>query len=276
MSSESDKNRPTDKALSSLLDLCEDICRRNYIKELTCTGSPDSSNLTMHRWFANTQCPGSFLVSYYSTIVSVVNKRLKTTRKASSTTEQLKAASTIALGAINPYMVTVDDYDGEINYNDLKEFGVVGVMFRAGSYYDVNHEKNLRYVNSKLKAQMTHLNGVLPHALYAVVRARTVQEAKLECNELYLVISKYPPKLGLWLKLELSCSAKVAKDIVDTYYNYIYKWGLKDKCGFYCTRQQANLIGWTGYTDKFSLWLIETSSSVRNLDELLTPTFFKL
>ena len=65
----------SDKALAALVDLCEDICRRNGIPRLNYTGDK-SGNLTMHRWFANTVCPGPYLGSKFSYIADEVNRRL--------------------------------------------------------------------------------------------------------------------------------------------------------------------------------------------------------
>lgn len=46
----------SDKALSKLVDLCVDICKRNGIKKLNYTGDT-RGNLTMHKYFAATVCP---------------------------------------------------------------------------------------------------------------------------------------------------------------------------------------------------------------------------
>ena len=66
----------SDKALSKLIDLCTDICKRNGIESLNYTGDK-SGNLTMHKWFANTACPGPYLSSKFPYIAQEVNKRLQ-------------------------------------------------------------------------------------------------------------------------------------------------------------------------------------------------------
>lgn len=66
----------SDKAYDALLDLCEDICRRNGIKELVFTGDA-TGNLTQHNYFANTNCPGPYLKARFQAIADEVNKRLK-------------------------------------------------------------------------------------------------------------------------------------------------------------------------------------------------------
>lgn len=67
----------SDKALASLIDLCTDICKRNGIKKLNFTGDKNG-NLTMHKYFAATACPGAYLESKFPYIANEVNKRLDT------------------------------------------------------------------------------------------------------------------------------------------------------------------------------------------------------
>lgn len=67
----------SDKALSKLIELCADICKRNGIEKLNYTGDK-SGNLTMHKWFAATACPGPYLESKFKYIAEQVNKKLST------------------------------------------------------------------------------------------------------------------------------------------------------------------------------------------------------
>ena len=55
--------------------MCVDICQRHGIKQLNFTGDA-SGNLTMHRYFANTNCPGPYLESKFPWLAEQVNKRL--------------------------------------------------------------------------------------------------------------------------------------------------------------------------------------------------------
>jgi hypothetical protein len=72
----------TDAAMLSLLNLCADICRRNGIKKLlwradkNLIGQVDKQNMTVHRWFANKDCPGEFLYNKMGWIADEVNKML--------------------------------------------------------------------------------------------------------------------------------------------------------------------------------------------------------
>ena len=65
----------SDKALAKLIDLCVDICKRNGIKKLTYTGST-AGNLTLHKMFVATVCPGPYLEGKMPYIANEVNKRL--------------------------------------------------------------------------------------------------------------------------------------------------------------------------------------------------------
>lgn len=70
----------SDAAFSKLIDLCVDICWRNGIERLNYTGDA-SGNLTMHKWFAATACPGPSLESRFPEIAAEVNRRLAGTDK---------------------------------------------------------------------------------------------------------------------------------------------------------------------------------------------------
>ncbi|MFV0552913.1 MAG: N-acetylmuramoyl-L-alanine amidase [Anaerorhabdus sp.] len=73
----------SDIALAKLIDLCVDICVRNNIEKLNFTGDK-TGNLTMHKWFAATGCPGPYLESKFSYISNEVNKRLSGNDKPDS------------------------------------------------------------------------------------------------------------------------------------------------------------------------------------------------
>lgn len=62
-------------AMAKLILLCADICRRNGISKLIYTGNTNG-NLTLHKWFASTDCPGAYLESQMPTIAAEVNKLL--------------------------------------------------------------------------------------------------------------------------------------------------------------------------------------------------------
>ena len=67
------------KVYASLIKLCADICQRNNIKELkwkadkSLIGQPDKQNLTVHRWFSATACPGDYIYNRLGQIADDVN-----------------------------------------------------------------------------------------------------------------------------------------------------------------------------------------------------------
>lgn len=80
-----DKTHPyaiNNKVYNSLIELLVDICKRNDIKELkwkadkSLIGQVDKQNMTVHRWFANTECPGDYLYNLHGKIAEDVNKKL--------------------------------------------------------------------------------------------------------------------------------------------------------------------------------------------------------
>lgn len=74
----------TDEAFNALINLLVDICKRNNIKKLKwkadkeLIGQVSKQNMTVHRWFANKDCPGEYLYERHGKIADEVNARLKT------------------------------------------------------------------------------------------------------------------------------------------------------------------------------------------------------
>lgn len=60
----------------ALIELVTDICLRNGIEKLEYTGDT-SGNLTLHRMFTDTECPGTYLVNRMPEIVTRVNVNLR-------------------------------------------------------------------------------------------------------------------------------------------------------------------------------------------------------
>lgn len=72
----------TGKAYTALINLCADICARNGIKKLiwkndaSLIGQPDRQNMTVHRWFSATDCPGDYLMNHMNDIASKTNAKI--------------------------------------------------------------------------------------------------------------------------------------------------------------------------------------------------------
>lgn len=85
----SDRTEPyamTDVVYQRLVDLCEDICRRNVKNRLIWISDKSAALnyqpkqnemlITVHRWFANKSCPGDWLYSRLGNLASEVTARL--------------------------------------------------------------------------------------------------------------------------------------------------------------------------------------------------------
>ena len=73
----------SDKAYKSLVALCVDICKRNGIAELkwkgdkNLVGKVEQQNMTVHRWFSASLCPGDYLYNLHGQLAKDVNAQLK-------------------------------------------------------------------------------------------------------------------------------------------------------------------------------------------------------
>jgi N-acetyl-anhydromuramyl-L-alanine amidase AmpD len=115
----------SDKALSKLIELCVDICKRNGIERLNYTGD-ETGNLTRHNMFANTNCPGPYLQSKFPYIAEEVNKRLGASNTADSKTL---------------YRVQTGAFSNKANADalevKLKKAGFDTYMVKVGNLYKV-------------------------------------------------------------------------------------------------------------------------------------------
>ena len=94
----------TDAAFAALLNLVEDICRRNGIKKLVWSTNKNDRvnhlngcNMTVHRDYANKACPGDYLYNLHGQIAAEVNARLGV---VSDTTPDTNAALEYAVGDV--------------------------------------------------------------------------------------------------------------------------------------------------------------------------------
>ena len=88
-----------DKVYESLINLCTDICKRNNIKELkwkadkSLIGQPDKQNMTVHRWFAATACPGDYIYNRLGDIADKVNAKLGVSTSTETSKKESKNES---------------------------------------------------------------------------------------------------------------------------------------------------------------------------------------
>lgn len=284
-------------AYNSIIRLCEDICRRNGIEKLTYTGSLSGSNLTMHKWFTDTACPGPYLESRFGNIAAEVNRRLgqpatSTGGISVSTSDpnisgSMGSAYANALGLINrnsinydyldPYIITINRNTKNVNYSRLKELGVVGVILEAGYLYDVVHQE-VTFTNPNLREQIeAAYEAELPIGLYWDAKARSIEEANREMYYLSFSIRIYPPTLGVWAHLQLTKSKSINNSIIDAYYKYLVRLGLLGRVGFYATPSELHQIDWKSkFCDTWYLWMVDHVDNITTIDQLLVPQFFVL
>lgn len=284
----------SNKAMAKLVLLCADICKRNGIARLNYTGNT-SGNMTLHKWFASTDCPGSYLESQMKKIASEVNTLLQSgattyswngeTADGTLTNAGFESSGPATLAVditkFNPFVVAVDPSITDINYNDLKKKQVCGMLFEAGCLYNTIHLET-RFRNKNLDKQVKSCNKAgLRFALYSIVRSRSVEEAQKECKQLYFTVSKYPPGMGLWLKLEFPKSQSKSRNhaILDYYLSQLKEWGLAGGCGLYSNKNDLKMIDWNKYKDKFLLWyryMFTSEEQYSQVQGLMYPEFFQL
>lgn len=102
-----------DAAYNALINLCVDICKRNGINKLVWSNNANDRinhkngcNMTVHRDFANTACPGQYLMEHMADIANQVNKKLG-------------AATTTTTKPTKPTTTTKIDAPSEIGGNDM-------------------------------------------------------------------------------------------------------------------------------------------------------------
>lgn len=80
----------SDKAMSALIKLCADICKRNGIKKLYYDGTTNAT-LTRHCMFTATDCPGPYIKAKTGYICDEVNKLINaaTPAKPATTTKTI-------------------------------------------------------------------------------------------------------------------------------------------------------------------------------------------
>lgn len=149
----------TDKAYAALLDLVTDICRRNGIKKLVWStkksdrvNHKNGCNMTVHRDYANKDCPGDYLYNRHGAIAAEVNKRL-----GASAAEPEKPS--IGSGAL--YKVQTGAFKQKSNAQalekKLKAAGFDTYVVNTGGYYKVqvgafSKKENAEAMLAKLKA----------------------------------------------------------------------------------------------------------------------------
>ena len=178
---------------------------------------------------------------------------------------------------MQPFVATVlGERNITIDYDQIKAARVSAMMFFGGGLFDSSH-KQRTYANPQLQKLTQECNNAgMPYALYVNVFAKTEIEADAECRALYYVVSRYSPKMGLWLSLQTNNTVAMNDKILEVYYKYIDRWGLKNRCGLYLTKAQLSNFSWGAFQNRFYLWLIDAMDVSKVDDELLQPSMFEV
>ncbi len=283
----------SDAAFKSLLNLCEDICRRNNIKRIEFTGDK-SGNLTMHKWFAATGCPERTLSAAFPSIANEINRRLGAPSQLESqyvtdpTTQNVSAAGAAVSGTtvpitelidykkINPYAATIDSTVSSIDIQPLRDLGVTFLCIEAGKLYDASHIELDRFRNPNLDTiikSARHQN--MPYGLYTEIYGRNIEEADKEIYQIRLAVQKYTPEIGLWLSPHFTGTKENNDRLLKRYYDAFVKLGLEGQLGLYCRRSEIEKITWSGkWCEQLLFWMDDHVTDLSDFDRLLTPDFF--
>lgn len=148
----------SDKALAKLIELCVDICKRNGINKLNYTGDT-SGNLTMHKWFKATNCPGPYLESKFPYIAEQVNKRLSASTTTTATNTSAAKTTTATSTAFKSYKVKV--ICNELNVRKTPKFvnSDIVTTVKKNQVYTIVGEKTVDGVKfGKLKSGVGYIS----------------------------------------------------------------------------------------------------------------------
>ena len=127
----------TDKAYNSLITLVADVCKRNSIKELKwknnkdLIGNIEKQNMTVHRWFKATECPGEYIMQHMSDIANKVNSLISTNTDANNKNNDTGNLYKVQVGAFSK------KENAENIVSQLKENGYKPFIVNSGSFYKV-------------------------------------------------------------------------------------------------------------------------------------------
>lgn len=192
----------TDKAMTALINLVADICKRNNIKNLkwkgdkSLIGQLDKQNMTVHRWFAATACPGDYLYNKHSYIASEVNKKLNVS-SASKPNYSSAINTLVQKGVINSpdywnaqqknlkYLGTLLDKLAKVTQsNKVKSFNnvkdAVNHLVKCGvidtpAYWLSNYSK-IKYLDELLIKSANHIQSKFPYLVQTDVGSLNIRK----------------------------------------------------------------------------------------------------
>lgn len=154
------------KVYQKLIDLCEDICRRNgktvllwfANKEKSLSYKPKKNEmvLTVHRWFANKSCPGDWLYSRLGAVAKEVTARLNSAENVDKPEKDEPEKSTpkklhkVQVGSFSKLS------NAEKHLNKVKKAGFEAIMVKSGGLYKIqvgaySKEENAKKMLEKIE-----------------------------------------------------------------------------------------------------------------------------
>lgn len=203
---------------------------------------------------------------------------------------------------ISPYIAVLSESLIFPATSAFTDAGFIGVGIQIGRYFDDFHNKRSQYLNPNIRNQVEWAKkNDIPFGLIGHINARTETEAQEEFRRLYPVLTTFPPNLGVWFKININSTKKQIESIIEWYQKMLINRGFRYQIGFYNTKEELEKFNWqkfcnsragndTEYKDfdrtsvsnyfanDWNLWWLDepTEDEAKALDNLLTPSFFKL
>lgn len=178
---------------------------------------------------------------------------------------------------INPYLITIDRNTNskEIDFDAMHENRIVGAILEYGALFDEYHVRYRNYKQPEFEKQKKLLDDHnLEYGYLATTRARTVSEARSEFQELLPILRLRPPRLGVWIKLDIKNAKTINDAIIEFYYQALVDVGFKAKIGLFITRDMLSYFSWDKFQERWLLWIDDHVADKSELEMLLTPEFF--
>lgn len=123
-----------DKVYKSLIDLLEDICKRNGIEKLVWSTDKnkrmkhlDGCNMTVHRDYANKACPGDYIYNRLGKIAAEVNERLEGNDMTQEKFDQMFAT------AMNSYRAGLQTNNAQSYSSEAREWAKKNGLIQGSS-----------------------------------------------------------------------------------------------------------------------------------------------
>lgn len=257
----------SDAALSALIKLCADICKRNGIPKLLwkndkkLIGQVDKQNMTIHKWFAATACPGDYLHGKMGYITDEVNKIL-----GGVTVQAVDRYTSNGLTFIKAKNFKVVYYDGAKNNYNAQNY------INAGFFGVFDNGITLPAGNVCVDINLSGLADIAQHYLKKYVNNGKLRfncgnnfsnQFKTKKVSTLIVNNSGKVHIGEYNSLPTDCKyaisgVPVIRDGVDvSYNNFVKPQGWDNSCMY------ATYRHFLGIKDS-EIWIITGSTSTNN------------